>query len=92
MAKYLDSTGLSHLASKIKGSLENTEGKIPAQEDIQAIAGDLATIAYEFHKDQLGELDLDSVITFQFPDDVKSYGGVWDSANKKYYANKGTGA
>lgn len=68
------------------------DGGVASSASLQAVAGDLATIAYEFHRDQLDGMDLDSIVTYEFPDDVASSAGVWDAGGKRYYANAGTEA
>ena len=67
-------------------------GSAASSANVQSVAGDLATIAYQFHRSQLDGMDLDSIVTFEFPDDVDSSAGVWDAGGKRYYANAGTGA
>ena len=66
-------------------------GSAASSANVQSVAGDLATIAYEFHRDQLDGMDLDSIVTFEFPDDVQTSAGVWDAGGSRYYANAGTG-
>lgn len=67
------------------------QGGVASSESVQAVTGDLAALAYEFHRDQLYGMDLDSIVTFEFPDDVASSAGVWDAGGKRYYADAGTG-
>ena len=66
-------------------------GGAASSASLQSVAGDLATIAYEFHRDQLDGMDLDSIVTFEFPGDVASSVGNWDAGGKRYYADAGTG-
>ena len=84
-------TKLPSFPSPVLQVMLDQPGSAASSANVQSVAGDLATIAYEFHRDQLDGMDLDSIVTFQFPDDVASSAGVWDAGGKRYYANAGTG-
>ena len=85
-------TKLPTFPSPVLQVMLDQPGSAASSANVQSVAGDLATIAYEFHRDQLDGMDLDSIVTFEFPDDVASSAGVWDISGKRYYANAGTGA
>ena len=84
-------TKLPTFPSPVLQVMLDQPGSAASSANVQSVAGDLATIAYEFHRDQLDGMDLDSVVTYDFPDDVASSAGVWDAGGKRYYANAGTG-
>lgn len=81
----------SHTSPVLQVNLDKYGGAA-STDTAQSIAGDLATIAYQFHRTELDGLDLDSIVTFEFPNDVTSYEGNYDSGQKRYYANQGSGA
>ena len=84
-------TKLPTFPSPVLQVMLDQPGSAASSANVQSVAGDLATIAYEFHRDQLDGMDLDSIVTFEFPDDVATSAGVWDAGGKRYYANAGAG-
>ena len=75
--------------SKLRAVVDE-QGGVASFFSVQNVTGDLASIAYEFHRDQLEGMDFDSIVTFEFPADVESSVGLWDESGKKYYAERGT--
>ena len=84
-------TKLPTFPSPVLQVMLDQPGSAASSANVQSVAGDLATIAYQFHRSQLDGMDLDSVVTYDFPDDVASSAGVWDAGGSRYYANAGTG-
>ena len=67
-------------------------GGLASTDSLMAVSGDLAQVAYTLGRSQLDQMDLDSIIDYQFPGDVKTSAGQYDSGGNKYYAAPGTGA
>lgn len=80
-----------HISPVLQVVLDRT-GSAASTETAQGILGDLADIAYEFHAAELEGMDLDTIVTFSFPSDVKEFQGQRDESGNSYYANAGTGA
>lgn len=74
------------------GGLVSYESVESLAASIAEVSGDLATVLFELHLAQMGQLDLDTIAIFDFPDDVKEHQGQYESGGNKYYAAPGTGA
>ena len=68
------------------------ETAVSLEKSITLVSGDLAEVLFELHVSDMGNLDLDTIAIFDFPDDVKKSQGQYDSGGNKYYAAPGTGA
>lgn len=77
--------GYGHLAMGV-----DVDGGLASARSVFGVTSDLARIAYEFDRDKLNQMDdLDSIVVYDFPDDVEDYEGQYDSGSNRYYANQG---